>query len=139
MVSAFPVALTSESMTTLSHHVLRATGLEKVIPVAVLGETVPRGTPAPDTYLEAARRLEIVPGCARSRNWKRSSPYPPRDRRVTLQHAQARRAVRSIHAANASTNFRKNSRVPSFASLPLPSSRFPAFARYSSGCWSTGM
>jgi beta-phosphoglucomutase-like phosphatase (HAD superfamily) len=63
MAAAFPVALASGSMTTLIHHVLRATGLDKVIPVVVLGDTVPRGKPAPDIYLEAARRLEIAPEC----------------------------------------------------------------------------
>lgn len=61
MAAAFPVALASGSMTSLIHHVLRATGLEKVIPVVVLGDTIPRGKPAPDIYLEAARRLGVPP------------------------------------------------------------------------------
>ena len=61
MAAAFPVALASGSMTTLIHHVLRASGLEQVIPVVVLGDTIPRGKPAPDIYLEAARRLGAAP------------------------------------------------------------------------------
>ena len=61
IAAAFPVALASGSMTVLIHEVLSATGLERVLPVVVLGDTVPRGKPAPDIYLEAARRLELPP------------------------------------------------------------------------------
>jgi beta-phosphoglucomutase-like phosphatase (HAD superfamily) len=65
MASAFPVALASGSMTALIHHVLGATGLKTLIPVVVLGDTIPRGKPAPDIYLEAARRLGVAPSeCA---------------------------------------------------------------------------
>ena len=63
MATVLPVALASGSMTTLIHHVLRVTGLDQVIPVVVLGDTVPRGKPAPDIYLEAARWLNIAPEC----------------------------------------------------------------------------
>ncbi len=59
MAGAFAVALASGSMTVLIHEVLAATGLDRVLPVVVLGDTVPRGKPAPDIYLEAARRLEV--------------------------------------------------------------------------------
>jgi len=65
MAGAFPVALASGSMTALIEHVLAATGLDRLIPVVVHGDTVPRGKPAPDIYLEAARRLGASPrGCA---------------------------------------------------------------------------
>jgi len=61
MAGAYPVALASGSMSALVDHVLAATGLDLVIPVVVYGDTVPRGKPAPDIYLEAARRLGIAP------------------------------------------------------------------------------
>jgi HAD superfamily hydrolase (TIGR01509 family) len=61
VAAAFRVALASGSMTVLIHEVLSATGLDRVIPVVVLGDTVPRGKPAPDIYLEAARRLGLPP------------------------------------------------------------------------------
>ncbi|HET6440123.1 MAG TPA: HAD family phosphatase [Anaeromyxobacter sp.] len=62
MVKAFAIAVASGSMTVLIEHVLAATGLERVIPVVVLGDSIPRGKPAPDIYLEAARRLGFSPG-----------------------------------------------------------------------------
>jgi HAD superfamily hydrolase (TIGR01509 family) len=61
IATAFHVAVASGSMTVLIHQVLSATGLDRVIPVVVLGDTIPRGKPAPDIYLEAARRLELPP------------------------------------------------------------------------------
>jgi beta-phosphoglucomutase-like phosphatase (HAD superfamily) len=65
MVSAYPVALASGSMSVLIDHVLSRTGLDRVIPVVVYGDTIPRGKPAPDIYLEAARRLGVSPAdCA---------------------------------------------------------------------------
>jgi len=62
MAGAFAVAMASGSMTALIEHVLRATGLDHAISVVVLGDTIPRGKPAPDIYLEAARRLGVPPG-----------------------------------------------------------------------------
>lgn len=59
--SAYPVALASGSMTALIDHVLDATGLRSVIRVVVYGDTIARGKPAPDIYLEAARRLAVTP------------------------------------------------------------------------------
>ncbi len=65
MAGAFRVALASGSMTVLIHHVLAATGLDRLIPVIVLGDTIPSGKPAPDIYLAAARRLGVEPpACA---------------------------------------------------------------------------
>ncbi len=60
MAGAFSVALASGSMTVLIHEVLAATGLDRHLPVVVLGDTIPRGKPAPDIYLEAARRLGMA-------------------------------------------------------------------------------
>jgi beta-phosphoglucomutase-like phosphatase (HAD superfamily) len=59
--SAYPVALASGSMSMLIDHVLDATGLRPLIGVVVYGDTVARGKPAPDIYLEAAQRLGVPP------------------------------------------------------------------------------
>jgi HAD superfamily hydrolase (TIGR01509 family) len=65
IAAAFAVALASGSMTILIQEVLSATGLDRVIPVVVLGDTIARGKPAPDIYLEAAHRLGLPPAdCA---------------------------------------------------------------------------
>ncbi len=65
MADGFAVALASGSMTALIEHVLAATGLDRVIPIVVFGDTIPRGKPEPDIYLEAARRLGVPPAeCA---------------------------------------------------------------------------
>ncbi len=61
MAGAFRLALASGSMTALIQHVLAATGLDRIIPVIVLGDTIPSGKPAPDIYLAAARRLGLEP------------------------------------------------------------------------------
>lgn len=57
----YPVALASGSMSVLIDHVLDATGLRPLIGVVVYGDTVARGKPDPDIYLEAARRLGVAP------------------------------------------------------------------------------
>jgi len=45
--------------------VLELAGLADAFTATVSSEEVPRGKPAPDVYLEAARRLEVAPGdCA---------------------------------------------------------------------------
>jgi len=59
--SAYPVALASGSMTALIEYVLGATGLDRVLSAVVLGDTIARGKPAPDIYLDAARRLRVAP------------------------------------------------------------------------------
>jgi mannitol-1-/sugar-/sorbitol-6-/2-deoxyglucose-6-phosphatase len=61
MAGAFTVAMASGSMTALLDHVLAATGLDRLIPVVVHGDTIARGKPAPDIYLEASRRLGVAP------------------------------------------------------------------------------
>jgi HAD superfamily hydrolase (TIGR01509 family) len=43
-------------------HTLREVGLTDAFPVIVRGDEVAHGKPAPDVFLEAARRLEIEPG-----------------------------------------------------------------------------
>ena len=42
-------------------HTLNELGLADAFPVIVRGDQVPRGKPAPDVFLEAARRLNVAP------------------------------------------------------------------------------
>ena len=61
----YPVAIASSSPPVLIRAFLEATGLTGVVGVALSSEQVAAGKPAPDVYLEAARRLGVVPGrCA---------------------------------------------------------------------------
>jgi HAD superfamily hydrolase (TIGR01509 family) len=54
-----PVAIASSSNPELIEVVLRVTALDRLIHVAVSSQEVARGKPAPDVYLEAARRLGV--------------------------------------------------------------------------------
>jgi HAD superfamily hydrolase (TIGR01509 family) len=54
-----PLAIASSSNPELIEVVVRASGLGEVFRVAVSSQEVPRGKPAPDVYLEAARRLGV--------------------------------------------------------------------------------
>ncbi len=59
------LALASSSNRELIDAVLRRLGLSELFSVAVSSEEVARGKPAPDVYLEAARRLGLDPArCA---------------------------------------------------------------------------
>ena len=61
----WPLAVASSSNPELIEVVLDAAGLHDVIPVVVSSQEVARGKPAPDVYLEAARRLDVDPAaCA---------------------------------------------------------------------------
>lgn len=61
----WPLAVASSSNPELIEVVLGAAGLHDAIPVVVSSQEVARGKPAPDVYLEAARRLGVDPGaCA---------------------------------------------------------------------------
>ncbi|HEX5449859.1 MAG TPA: HAD family phosphatase [Gaiellaceae bacterium] len=55
----WPVAIASSANPELIEVVLRATALDSLIRVAVSSQEVARGKPAPDVYLEAARRLGV--------------------------------------------------------------------------------
>jgi len=57
----WPLAVASSSNPELIHVVLEAAGLHDAIGVVVSSQEVPRGKPAPDVYLEAARRLAVEP------------------------------------------------------------------------------
>ena len=59
------LALASSSNRELIDAVLRELGLTELFEVTVSSEEVGRGKPAPDVYLEAARRLGVAPArCA---------------------------------------------------------------------------
>ena len=64
IAARWPVAIASSSNPELIEVVLRVSGLAQVVRVAVSSQEVARGKPAPDVYLEAARRLGVDPhGC----------------------------------------------------------------------------
>jgi HAD superfamily hydrolase (TIGR01509 family) len=56
-----PVAIASSAHRAVIDAALRATGLAALIPVVVSSDEVAHGKPAPDVYLEAARRLGVEP------------------------------------------------------------------------------
>jgi HAD superfamily hydrolase (TIGR01509 family) len=58
----WPLGIASSSNRELIEVVLRSSGLADLFPVSVSSEEVPRGKPAPDVYLEAARRLGVEAG-----------------------------------------------------------------------------
>jgi HAD superfamily hydrolase (TIGR01509 family) len=61
----WPLGLASSSNRELIDLVLELSGLTRLFQVTVSSEEVPRGKPAPDVYLEAARRLGVAPArCA---------------------------------------------------------------------------
>ena len=61
----WPLAVASSAPKSLIEAVLDASGLRQAFTAAVSSEEVPRGKPAPDVYLEAAKRLGIPPAsCA---------------------------------------------------------------------------
>jgi HAD superfamily hydrolase (TIGR01509 family) len=57
----FPLALASSSNRAIFEEVLRLAGIAGCFAATVSSEEVPRGKPAPDVYLEAARRLGVAP------------------------------------------------------------------------------
>jgi HAD superfamily hydrolase (TIGR01509 family) len=57
----WPLGLASSSNRELIDLALELSGLARCFPVTVSSEEVPRGKPAPDVYLEAARRLAVPP------------------------------------------------------------------------------
>ncbi|HEY2742125.1 MAG TPA: HAD family phosphatase [Gaiellaceae bacterium] len=62
---SFPLALASSSNREVFEAVLELAGIADCFSATVSSEEVARGKPAPDVYLEAARRLGVEPGrCA---------------------------------------------------------------------------
>ena len=64
MAQRFPLGLASSSNRELIDAVLEAGGIAGLFRATVSSEEVGRGKPAPDVYLEAARRLGVEPGRA---------------------------------------------------------------------------
>ena len=63
--AAFPLALASSSNRPIFEAALELAGLTECFRATVSSEEVARGKPAPDVYLEAARRLGVAPeACA---------------------------------------------------------------------------
>ena len=61
LAARFPVGLASSSNRELIDTVLEVAGLAQHFTATVSSEEVARGKPAPDVYLEAARRLGVAP------------------------------------------------------------------------------
>jgi HAD superfamily hydrolase (TIGR01509 family) len=61
LAARFPLAVASSSNRPLIDAVLEVAGLAQYFKATVSSEEVPRGKPAPDVYLEAARRLGVAP------------------------------------------------------------------------------
>jgi len=59
--AGWPLAIASSSNPELIEVVLRVSGLDRDVRIAVSSQEVARGKPAPDVYLEAARRLGVDP------------------------------------------------------------------------------
>jgi HAD superfamily hydrolase (TIGR01509 family) len=65
LAARWPLGLASSSNRELIDLALEASGLARLFAATVSSEEVARGKPAPDVYLEAARRLGVQPGgCA---------------------------------------------------------------------------
>jgi len=58
---AMPLALATSAPELNVLHTLAEIGLADVFPIIVRGDQVARGKPAPDVFVEAARRLEMPP------------------------------------------------------------------------------
>ena len=61
LAARWPLAVASSSNRPLIDAVLELSGLGRFFRATVSSEEVPRGKPAPDVYLEAARRLGVTP------------------------------------------------------------------------------
>ena len=61
LAERWPLGLASSSNRELIDFVLDVSALDRFFRATVSSEEVPRGKPAPDVYLEAARRLEAAP------------------------------------------------------------------------------
>ena len=65
LAARWPLGLASSSNRELIDLALESSGLGRLFAATVSSEEVARGKPAPDVYLEAARRLGVTPGrCA---------------------------------------------------------------------------
>jgi HAD superfamily hydrolase (TIGR01509 family) len=62
LAARWPLALASSSNREIIDLVIELAGFGDAFPVTVSSEEVQRGKPAPDVYVEAARRLDVAPG-----------------------------------------------------------------------------
>jgi HAD superfamily hydrolase (TIGR01509 family) len=60
LAARWPLGLASSSNRELIDFVLEVSGLGRLFRATVSSEEVPRGKPAPDVYLEVARRLGVA-------------------------------------------------------------------------------
>ncbi len=60
--AGIPMALATSAPEANVIHTLHELGLSAAFPVIVRGDEVARGKPAPDVFIEAARRLQAAPG-----------------------------------------------------------------------------
>ena len=79
LAERWPLGLASSSNRPVIDAVLDLAGLESLFRVTVSSEEVGGGKPAPDVYLEAARRLGVEPGrsAAVEDSTKASAPREP--------------------------------------------------------------
>lgn len=61
LAAEFPLAVASSSNRPLIEAVLERAGIDDLFDAVVSSEEVARGKPAPDVYLEAARRIAVAP------------------------------------------------------------------------------
>lgn len=61
LAASFPLAVASSSNRPLIETVLERAGIAELFAAVVSSEQVARGKPAPDVYLEAARRIGVEP------------------------------------------------------------------------------
>jgi HAD superfamily hydrolase (TIGR01509 family) len=61
LAERWPLGLASSSNRPIIERALEVSGLAPSFRATVSSEEVPRGKPAPDVYLEAARRLAVAP------------------------------------------------------------------------------
>jgi HAD superfamily hydrolase (TIGR01509 family) len=61
LAERWPLAIASSSNRPVIDLVLELAGIDEAFAVTISSEEVGRGKPAPDVYLEAARRLEVPP------------------------------------------------------------------------------
>jgi HAD superfamily hydrolase (TIGR01509 family) len=61
LAERWPLGLASSSNRPIIERALEVSGLARCFRATVSSEEVARGKPAPDVYLEAARRLEVAP------------------------------------------------------------------------------
>ena len=59
--SGVPMALATSAPAPNVTHTLNELGLADAFPIIVRGDQVPRGKPAPDVFIEAARQLGVAP------------------------------------------------------------------------------